>query len=138
MIIKVIIKLINRIYGIVPAGVPGALVITAVLYLTLAPNPLGDDSPTLFDGADKVVHAIMFGAMSFTLALDRFMGGGKMSHASQGVIMLVTIATGIGIEWLQDSMACGRDGDVADCVADIAGAIAGMWLFTRLRKKMSQ
>ena len=41
-----------------------------ILWLTLAPDPLGDDAPTLFPGADKIVHAIMFGFLTTMILLD--------------------------------------------------------------------
>ena len=34
------------------------------------PDPLGDDAPTLFPGADKVVHAIMFGFLDAAAGLS--------------------------------------------------------------------
>ncbi|MDE5785047.1 MAG: VanZ family protein [Duncaniella sp.] len=133
-----IIRLIRRVYGIIPAWLPGTLVVAAILYLTLAPRPLGDDTPELFEGADKVVHAIMFGAMSFTLALDRLMGRGAISHMALAVIAAVTVVTGLGIELLQGVMECGRSGDMADGVADIAGALAGIWIFIRVKRIIDQ
>ena len=133
-----IVRLRRRIYGIIPAWLPGTLVVAAILYLTLAPKPLGDDTPELFEGADKVVHAIMFGAMSFTLALDRLMGRGAISHVSLALITAITIATGIGIELLQSVMDCGRSGDMADGMADIAGALAGILIFIRVKRALAQ
>lgn len=133
-----IARLIRKFYGVVPAGVPGALVVALILYLTLAPQPLGDDAPELFEGADKVVHAIMFGAMSFTLSLDRLMGRGSVTGRALAVITAVTIATGIVIEWLQGAMDAGRSADFADAIADTAGALAGAWLFTRIRNVLQK
>ncbi|MDE6483796.1 MAG: VanZ family protein [Duncaniella sp.] len=129
-----IASVIRRFYSVVPPGVPGALVVAIILYLTLAPQPLGDDTPELFEGADKVVHAIMFGAMAFTLSLDRLMGRGSVSRKAMIVITVLAIATGIVIECLQGAMDAGRSADVADGIADTIGALAGAWIFTRVRK----
>ncbi len=133
-----IIRLIKKIYRYVPAGVPSALVVTLILYLTLAPQPLGDDAPQLFEGVDKVVHAIMFGAMSFTIALDRLMGQGRVTSRALVTIAAVTVATGVAIEFLQGAMDAGRSGDAADAIADTAGALAGIWLFTLVRKGLEK
>ena len=47
------------------------LTILIILWLTLMPDPLGDDAPSLFPGADKLVHAIMFGFLTTMIMLDR-------------------------------------------------------------------
>ena len=127
---------IRRIYSILPPGVPGGLVIAAILYLTLAPQPLGDDTPELFYGADKVVHAIMFGAMSFVLSLDRLMWRGSVSPLI--IIAIVSAATGIVIEFLQTCMDAGRSGDAADGVADVVGAAAGALIFRVTESKIKR
>ena len=129
---------IRRIYSILPPGVPGGLVIAAILYLTLAPQPLGDDTPELFYGADKVVHAIMFGAMSFVLSLDRLMWRGSVSRRALIIIAIVSAATGIVIEFLQTWMDAGRSGDAADGVADVVGAAAGALIFRVTESKIKR
>ena len=129
---------IRRRYSILPPGVPGGLVIAAILYLTLAPQPLGDDTPELFYGADKVVHAIMFGAMSFVLSLDRLMWRGSVSRRALIIIAIVSAATGIVIEFLQTCMDAGRSGDAADGVADVVGAAAGALIFRVTESKIKR
>ncbi len=129
-------RIIRRIYRIIPAGVPSALVVGLILYLTLFPRPLGDNDIQLFEGADKVVHALMFGAMSFTLALDRFMAGYRVTLLSRVAIFAIAVATGIMIEFAQQLMGLGRTADVADAVADIIGAFAGVLIFIPVSKKL--
>lgn len=112
--------------------------IAAILYLTLAPQPLGDDTPELFYGADKVVHAIMFGAMSFVLSLDRLMGCGSVSRRALIIMAIVSAATGIVIEFLQTCMDAGRSGDAADGVADVVGAAVGALIFRVTESKIKR
>ncbi len=47
------------------------VVTLAILYLTLWPDPV-PDHPRLFEGADKVVHAIMFMGFYWALGVDRW------------------------------------------------------------------
>lgn len=47
-----------------------AIVTAAVLYLTLVPKPLPDNDIEWFEGADKVVHAIMMLGITGSLGLD--------------------------------------------------------------------
>ncbi len=53
-----------------PSWILTIVVSLAILYLTLMPQPLPDDTPKLFPGADKVVHALMFGGLTFVILLD--------------------------------------------------------------------
>ena len=41
-----------------------------ILYLTLLPDPLNGNHVSLFEGADKVVHAIMMMGMMLCMAID--------------------------------------------------------------------
>lgn len=87
-------------------------------------------------GLDKLVHAMMFGALAFVSVIDvanirrhQF----KILNRNQ----LLAIATGVSIfggliELLQLTMNAGRSGDVVDFVADIVGAIVGTWLAFKL------
>lgn len=47
-----------------------AIVLTAILWLTLSPDPLPDNDLPLFEGMDKIVHACMFGGLYFALRFD--------------------------------------------------------------------
>lgn len=49
-------KILDRI----PRFLTSAVVTAGVLYLTLAPRPFGSVRIPLFEGADKVVHFMMF------------------------------------------------------------------------------
>ena len=64
-------KILDRI----PRFLTSAVVTAGVLYLTLAPRPFGSVRIPLFEGADKVVHFMMFFAMAFAYDFD--FGRGK-------------------------------------------------------------
>lgn len=96
-----------------------------ILYLTLVPKPLPDNDIELFPGADKVVHAIMFGALTGAVALDRGLRSGIKALGMKNLIiyaLIGSIAGGI-IELMQGAMEMGRSADVWDFVADTLGAI---------------
>lgn len=52
-------------------GIFSSIVVIAILWLTLAPHPLPESDVPLFEHADKVVHALMFGGLVFALIIDR-------------------------------------------------------------------
>ena len=130
-----ITRLINGLYRIVPVWQPTAVVAVTILFLTLAPQPLGDEPPPMFEGADKVVHALMFGALAGVIALDRFMSGRR-----DGAIALTLIFSGVAlggglIEVAQQLMGAGRSGDMADFGADTIGCALGIGVFLLLRRR---
>ena len=119
---------LKRIIKNSPQYIYSIIVVIAVLYLTLAPKPLPDNDIHLFEGADKVVHAIMFFGVMICLALDYIR---KRSHVSATPLFLfciVTIAFGGAIEFIQDWMGLGRSKDFFDFIADSIGAIVALIL----------
>lgn len=116
-------NVLNRI----PPGVLTGLTICAILWLTLAPDPLPDNDIPMFEGMDKVVHACMFGGLYFMMALDRVIVRSRKSidppHAV-GVMWwgaLFCVAFGGAVELIQGAMAMGRGCDLWDFVADTVG-----------------
>ena len=124
----------------IPAGLLSLLVLSAILWLTLAPQPLPDNDLPLFPGADKVVHALMFGGLYFILALDLAMwrltrrggecrkapavGKPKLLPASWAfVFALFACLFGGGIELAQGAMGMGRGCDILDFYADVGGVL---------------
>ena len=89
----------------------------------------------LFKGADKWVHAIMFGALTSCIMLDRqrhacwheltpafaFMSGG------------VSTLAGVAIEYLQRYMELGRSYDPGDIAADAGGALVALLFYLALQ-----
>lgn len=107
------------------------IVVLAILWLTLASQPLGDVSVPLFPGADKVVHGCMFGGLMFVIELDYARWQTKRRNLVGGAALMrwrVALATALfvclfggAIELLQDAMAIGRGAEIRDFAADCLG-----------------
>lgn len=127
-------KILDRI----PRFLTSAVVTAGVLYLTLAPRPFGSVRIPLFEGADKVVHFMMFFAMAFAYHFDFRRGKKPVDEARlMGWIFVSLSAFGGLIELAQWKMRMGRSGDWYDLLADIAGAAYGIilaWLISAKNK----
>lgn len=127
-------KILDRI----PRFLTSAVVTAGVLYLTLAPRPFGSVRIPLFEGADKVVHFMMFFAMAFAYHFDFRRGKKSVDEARlMGWIFVSISAFGGLIELAQWKMRMGRSGDWYDLLADIAGAVYGIilaWLISAKNK----
>lgn len=115
--------------------------VAAILWLTLSPAPLGPQPPLLFPGADKVVHALMFGFLTLMLCLDRQRAKGWKSPAPAFVwgAAAASALLGTAIEFAQLSMGLGRGFETSDILADAVGAAlaAILWIecHNRFRRK---
>lgn len=127
-------KILDRI----PRFLTSAVVTAGVLYLTLAPRPFGSVRIPLFEGADKVVHFMMFFAMAFAYHFDFRRGKKPVDEARlMGWIFVSLSAFGGLIELAQWKMRMGRSGDWYDLLADIVGAVYGIilaWLISAKNK----
>lgn len=127
-------KILDRI----PRFLTSAVVTAGVLYLTLAPRPFGSVRIPLFEGADRVVHFMMFFAMAFAYHFDFRRGKKPVDEARlMGWIFVSLSAFGGLIELAQWKMRMGRSGDWYDLLADIAGAVYGIilaWLISAKNK----
>lgn len=127
-------KILDRI----PRFLTSAVVTAGVLYLTLAPRPFGSVRIPLFEGADKVMHFMMFFAMAFAYHFDFRRVKKPVDEARlMGWIFVSLSAFGGLIELAQWKMRMGRSGDWYDLLADIAGAVYGIilaWLISAKNK----
>lgn len=127
-------KILDRI----PRFLTSAVVTAGVLYLTLAPRPFGSVRIPLFEGADKVVHFMMFFAMAFAYHFDFRRGKKPVDEARLMGWIFVSLSAFDGlIELAQWKMRMGRSGDWYDLLADIAGAVYGIilaWLISAKNK----
>ena len=97
----------------------------AIAWLTLAPRPIGDVDLPLFPGADKLVHAIMFGGLSLCILLDTLRRGPRWHPFTwTGWLVAAFIASlaGLVIEYLQLYTQLGRSFEWTDWIADSFGA----------------
>lgn len=115
------------------------ITLVGILWLTLAPKPLGEEPPPLFPGADKIGHALMFGFFTAMLAFDRQRKNRwhKVGWKRMFTYAFASSALGAFIEVLQWAMGMGRSFEVEDIVADSAGSflMAAVWIFESGRRK---
>lgn len=120
------------------------LVILAVLWLTLAPHPFGEEeiSIPLFPHADKVVHALMFAAVAAVALFEEHIRtsyplekGSNLRRDSLkvGATFLAVSLFGLAIEFAQRAMRLGRSFEWADFAADTTGAFIGVLTFVACR-----
>lgn len=116
----------------VPAWLPTILCLLSIGWLTLAPHPLGDVSVPLFEGADKVVHILMFFGLTLCALFDTLHARKcrRLSLPVVALIALLCMGVGIGVEYLQAYMGDGRSFEFLDMVADAFGAIlaSALWI----------
>lgn len=120
-----------------PAWILTVATVAAILWLTLAPRPLGDMETPWFPGADKVVHAVMFGFLMLVACVDRLRFG-KWHSLSLSFILwtaLAVTAFGISTEFMQGAMHIGRSFDPLDMVADATGVILVSIIFILISKR---
>lgn len=115
-----------------PPAIFTILTVAAILWLTLAPKPLGDNPPELFPGADKIVHGIMFGGLTAMMILD-WQRIHQWQPATWGMVTLYATAVsffGVFIECAQNMMDQGRGFEWWDICADTLGAfvVAVVWI----------
>ena len=131
--IPMIIKLID----FMPRLVCSLLTVALILWLTLAPHPVGEMDVPLFPGADKLVHAIMFGFLAWVLYID--LGKVRNRAPSRLATLLCALAAGAfgaATEWMQGAMHAGRSMEGADLVADLSGAALACLLILLLRNRL--
>ena len=125
---------IIRIFSHIPPYQPTAVVLIAILYLTLLPKPLGEEDIQLFEGADKVVHIIMFGGLTGTAIFDRFRMSRPLTLSGALLVALASAFIGAIVEYLQYAMHIGRTGnDIYDVVANTLGAFAAVPVCSMLK-----
>lgn len=118
-----------------PPYVFTVVVIIAILWLTLAPHPTGDINLPLFQGADKLIHGIMFGGFTGALIFDSWRMRKTITRRMLCLSFIAGSAFGLVIEVLQRQMALGRGFEWADCGADTAGALLAIVVAWRIKKR---
>lgn len=116
----------------VPHWLLTILCLAAILYLTLSPEPLGDEDISLFPGFDKLAHGIMFFGLTLCMEIDltRLEGWRRLTLPQVSLLVVIGMGVGIGVEYLQKVMELGRALEFWDMAADGFGAvIAGaLWM----------
>lgn len=103
------------------------IVLAAVLWLTLAPDPVPDTGIELFPHVDKIVHAVMMGGLASVVFFDyKRTATHRKERLGFRPIMIMALCTALfaaADEWAQGAMAIGRSSDFYDLLADWAGII---------------
>lgn len=132
-------RVLIRLFRWLPRWVASGVCLAAILWLTLAPRPAGDIDVPLFPGADKLVHAVMFGGLAVVATFDVW----HHSHARPfsryvpWVMAAAATLVGVAIEYLQRAMDMGRGFDPMDMLADLAGALTAALILTAFRQRLS-
>lgn len=123
-------KLLDKLYGILPAWTLTVVFVAVILVLTLFKAPQAPDVVKLWPHADKCVHALMFGALFFVAAIERAYARKRSSKKLFGEALMAIFAwcalLGAVIELVQPYFH--RSCDPADFLADVAGILAA-WPF---------
>lgn len=133
-------KSLSLLYSI-PSWLITAIVAIVITLLLLLPQPLPDDVYQIqwFEGADKVVHALMFAALGAAIVTDTRLSKATSRWACTHKLAIIVLATlaatayGGVMEVVQTLLAMGRDGSWGDLAADAIGAAAGSSLFGLIR-----
>ena len=131
------LKEFQSLLTLLPSWLLTAITLGVILWLTLASKPLGDEPPSLFPGADKVAHGIMFGGLTWMMMLDnQRKNEWKPVSVTFGIISaLSSSAIGVIVEFAQLGMQNGRGFEYADMISDAIGAFLfmGIWLMFQKR-----
>ena len=98
----------------------------AAIIFFLSSQP-GTDIPPPFPHMDKVLHALAFGVLGFLV-----LGGikpGERDHSHAQLVIAIAIAGAYGVlDEIHQHYVPGRMPDVLDVLADLVGAVLGVWL----------
>lgn len=115
-------------------GIAWFFIVAALVFMP------GNDMPEAgwldLPNLDKIVHAVMFGGLTFLFCLPicRSQYPVKLKYSTCMRIALAAIAWGIGVEFIQRFFVSGRSFEMADWAADTAGVLAAWWLSRKLIK----
>ena len=91
------------------------------LYVLFWPDPASGGGR--FPGADKVVHAGLFGLLALT---------SRCRFGTHGSVLAALVAYAVVSELVQAALLSNRSGDGWDVLADLAGVATGWWLAGRV------
>ena len=129
----------KRFLSKIPTGVLTVIVFAAIMWFTLVPHPTGKMSLSLFPGADKIAHGVMFFALTAALLTDimKKQRWQALGLPVIGLTAFVTTIAGVIIEIAQRKMGLGRSFETLDIIADAAGAFLAAGIWAALQKTWS-
>ncbi len=110
-----------------PKGMFTFITLFLIIYISLDSNPFDINRIQLFPGADKIIHALMYGFLVMVSVFDisKIKSYSKHGFGLYMCSVLFSIIVGVLMEFLQESMNLGRGFDLYDIYADAVGAIIG-------------
>ncbi len=126
----------GRAWGRIAPWIPAALIAIALFVLSSTP---GTQFPTVkIWGADKVVHAVLYGTLAVTLAMPL----SRLRLSAQPFKFVLTacfIAVLYGVlDECNQAFIPFRTPSVADVIADAVGALCGSLLFVFWRQRRAR
>ncbi|TCO10956.1 VanZ family protein [Natronoflexus pectinivorans] len=110
------------------------LVCAVVVFLSLLPSSeVPNHNIWNFQGSDKIVHFLMYFAISFTLFFEKYLRNKLHQFSIKNRVNLIPIiglivASGI-IELIQPPIS-NRSCELFDFIANVLGVVAGFYLFS--------
>ncbi len=115
----------------IPAGTATIILLGIITYLSLADRPFGDTHISLFRGADKLVHILMYLVLDVVVLLD-YTKHRYPHHTNDNISLAFTACVslyGLLMELAQLMMQeTSRSYDIVDWYADTFGAVLGFFL----------
>lgn len=114
----------------IPSGVLSLVTLILICYVSLDDNPFEVNRIQLFYGADKVIHAIMYGFLTMVMIYEvtKYYFFFKPDWESYAFIIVINCLISILIELIQEVMEIGRHYDMYDIIANCSGVIIGFLL----------
>lgn len=117
---------------------PSLLTLAVVLYATLYPDPLDDNTMPPIPHLDKLIHAVMMGGLYGAIVFDT-----QRADRSKSLSRAFLIAAAVGViafgaldEVAQTAMGLGRSGDGLDFVADFVGVAVAFFAAPPMVRKV--
>lgn len=114
----------------IPAWTFTVILVGVISYLSLADKPFGETQISLFKGADKLAHALMYLVLDIVVMLD-YSKHRYPHHTSDNIALALTAIVslyGLLMELAQLLMNNERSYEIADWYADTFGAVLGFLL----------
>lgn len=105
---------------------PSLCVVGVIMYATFNSDPLADVDVPLFPGADKLIHAIMFGGLAGAVAFDYQRADRTLNRLTRSAMLAICggcAVAGVLDEIAQATLTAERSGDILDWFADCGGIV---------------
>lgn len=117
-------KFINKI----PSGLLSLITFVVIIYVSLDNNPFEINRVQLFEGADKIIHALMYGFFVMVMIYEssKYLYFEESDFISYILLFMMAFLFSVAMELLQELMEIGRHMDIYDIIANTSGIILGI------------